>query len=335
MAKRVNARTVIFDKKPSFRSSAAIVGKKEGAGPLYEWFDLCGKDDTFGQSSFERAESQLQRLAVLAALKKAGLKPQEIDCIFAGDLLNQCIGSSFGLKDLFIPFMGLYGACSTMALSIINAALFIESGAGERAVAVTSSHFCSAERQYRFPLEYGAQRPPTSQWTVTGSGAAVITNESGLPYVHSACIGTVQDLGVKDANNMGAAMAPAAYDTISAYLSDTKTAPSDYDAIITGDLGAVGGELLKKLFLRDGIDISPVYNDCGLLIFDREKQDVHAGGSGCGCGASVLCSYLLGRMKKGEIKNLLFCATGALLSPTSTQQGENIPAIAHLVNIRV
>ena len=317
------------------RTWASVAGKKEAEGPLGHGFDIKSMDTSFGEKTWELAEKKMQQLALDKLLHKARLEPKDIDVVFSGDLLNQCIGSSFTLRNTGIPHLGLYGACSTMALSIINAALFIESGAGERAVAVTSSHFCSAERQYRFPLEYGAQRPPTSQWTVTGSGAAVITNESGLPYVHSACIGTVQDLGVKDANNMGAAMAPAAYDTISAYISDTKTAPSDYDAIITGDLGAGGGELLKKLFLRDGIDISPVYNDCGLLIFDREKQDVHAGGSGCGCGASVLCSYLLGRMKKGEIKNLLFCATGALLSPTSTQQGENIPAIAHLVNIRV
>ena len=208
MAKKKNERTIIFERRPIIKASAAIVGKKESEGPLSGYFDYCGNDDTFGQPSFERAESQLQRLAVLAAIKKALLKPQQIDCIFAGDLLNQCIGSSFGIKDLFIPFVGLYGACSTMALSLINASLFVESVAGSTALAVTSSHFCSAERQYRFPLEYGSQRTPTAQWTVTGSGAAVVSEGSGSPYVHSAAVGTVQDLGVKDANNMGAAMAP-------------------------------------------------------------------------------------------------------------------------------
>ncbi len=208
MASKLNKSTILFNNKPSIKGYAAVVGKKESEGPLKSEFYQTGTDDTFGQKSFERAESQLQRLAVIAALKRAGMAPQDIDCIFAGDLLNQCIGSSFGLKDLGIPFIGLYGACSTMALSIINAALYVDSGAAQQTVAVTSSHFCSAERQYRFPLEYGAQRPPTAQWTVTGSGAAVLCKGENLPYIHSATVGAIQDLGVKDANNMGAAMAP-------------------------------------------------------------------------------------------------------------------------------
>ena len=334
MAKRIGKNTVLFEKQIAFRSFASIVGKKEGQGPLGNEFDLVGKDDKFGQKSFERAESQLQRLALLGAVKKAGYKPQDIDCIFAGDLLNQCIGSSFGIKDLYIPFVGLYGACSTMALSIINASMYLESGAVSRAVAVTSSHFCSAERQYRFPLEYGAVRPQTSQWTVTGSGAVLLECVSGYPYIHSAGVGVIQDLGIKDTNNMGAAMAPAAYETIKTYLIDTNTKPSDYDVIFTGDLGYVGSELLYRLFERDGMNLSAVHSDCGLMIFDRDLQDVHSGGSGCGCGASVLCSRILQQLQGGILKNVLFCATGALLSPTSAMQGENIPSIAHVINIR-
>lgn len=334
MASICGENTIFFDKRIIFKGFASAVGKKEGDGPLKNEFDIVGRDDKFGQKSFERAESQLQRMAVLAAMKKAGYKPQDIGCIFAGDLLNQCIGSSFGIKDLYIPFVGLYGACSTMALSIINASVYIESGAVKNAVAVTSSHFCSAERQYRFPLEYGAVRPQTSQWTVTGSGAVVLQEGEGAPYIHSAAVGIIQDLGIKDTNNMGAAMAPAAYDTLCNYFNDTKTSPEDYDMIFTGDLGFVGSSLLYKLFERDGIEFKPHHNDCGLMIFDRERQDVHSGASGCGCGASVLCSYILKRLSDGRFGNVLFCATGALLSPTSALQGENVPAIAHVINIR-
>ncbi len=333
MPKREGKRTIIFENRPRIAGYYAVVGKKEGEGPLSAEFDEVHEDAMLGLGSFEKAESELQRRAVVGALGKAGLAPDETDCIFAGDLLNQCIGSSFGLMDFEIPFFGLYGACSTMALGLINAAVYVDSGAARRAVAVTSSHFCSAERQYRFPLEYGSQRPQTSQWTVTGSGSAVIADE-GAVYLHSACIGKICDLGVKDQNNMGAAMAPAAYDTVRAYFEDTKTAPDDYDLIITGDLGLVGSSLFCSLFARDGIDITRKHRDCGLLIFDRERQDVHSGGSGCGCSASVLCSHILNRMNRGELSNILFCATGALLSPTSVQQGNSTPSVAHLVNLR-
>ncbi len=335
MPSRLGKRTIIFENKPRVLGYAAVVGSKEGQGPLSAEFDNIYEDASMGLKSFEKAESELQRMAVLAALKKAKLNPENIDCIFAGDLLNQCIGSSFGIMDLCIPFVGLYGACSTMALSLLNAATYVDSGAATHAVAVTSSHFCSAERQYRFPLEYGAQRPPTAQWTVTGSGSVVLGQGEKRPYVHSATIGLVCDLGVKDANNMGAAMAPAAYDTILAYLTDTNTKPQDYDAIFTGDLGLVGSELLYELMSRDGVDLKTKHKDCGLMIYDRKRQDTHSGGSGCGCGASVLCSHILKRLEKGVFKNILFCATGALLSPTSTQQGNNIPVIAHAVNLRV
>ncbi len=327
-------RTIFFKNTPRIAGYYSVVGKREGEGPLASEFDEIHEDETLGLGSFERAESELQRRAVLGALKKSSLAPEDIDCVFAGDLLNQCIGSSFGIMDMEMPFVGLYGACSTMALSLLNAAVYVDSGAAGRAVAVTSSHFCSAERQYRFPLEYGSQRPQTSQWTVTGSGSIVLGGKAGDVYIHSACIGKICDLGVRDQNNMGAAMAPAAYDTVNAYLGDTKTTPDDYDMIFTGDLGFVGSSLFCSLFARDGVDITKKHRDCGLMIFDRKRQDVHSGGSGCGCSASVLCSHILNELRQGKLNNILFCATGALLSPTSVLQGNNTPSVAHLVNIR-
>ena len=327
-------KTMIFKNKPSILSYASVVGKKESEGPYGKYFDICESDSLFGEDSFEKAESKLQKLAVERAIKKSAVNFADIDCIFAGDLLNQCIGSSFGLRDFGIPFCGLYGACSTMALSLINASVFIEAGLAQKTVAVTSSHFCSAERQYRFPLEYGSQRPPTAQWTATASGAVVLTDEKTKAYIDKATVGKICDLGVKDANNMGAAMAPAAADTIRRFLNDTDTKPSDYSAIFTGDLGFVGSELLYELLEKDGIDIRSNHNDCGMMIFDREAQDAHAGGSGCGCSASILTGFILKEIENGHLPNVLFCATGALLSPTSTQQGDTIPCVAHLVNIR-
>lgn len=333
--KKIGNRTVVFERPPFIISSAAAVGPKESDGPMSSEFDHKFEDSFLGEDSWEKAESKLQTTAVKAALKKAELTPENIDYIFAGDLLNQCIASSFGLRDLGIAFVGLYGACSTMALSLINACIYVESGAAERTVAVTSSHFCSAERQYRFPLEYGGVRPPTSQWTVTGSGAAVVSREGSGPSVHACTIGKIEDYGITDANNMGAAMAPAAMDTIKNFLSDTGTDPSSYDMIFTGDLGQIGSDLLYQLLDKEGINIRDCHKDCGNMIYDHERQDVHAGGSGCGCSASILCSYILNRMRSGKMRNVLFCATGALMSPTSTQQGESIPVIAHLVNIRI
>ena len=331
--KRIGKFTVEFENKPAIISSGCIVGKKESEGPLKNDFDEFKTDSLFGQDTFEQAESFLQKRAFEIALNKAGLQNESIDLIFAGDLLNQCIGSSFGLKENNIPFVGLYGACSTMALSLIMASMSVASGFAKTAAAVTSSHFCSAERQYRFPLEYGGQRTPNSQWTVTGAGAAIIGTAQNRPFINRVCIGKIIDLDIKDANNMGAAMAPAAYDTIKNFLKDTETSPGDYDAIFTGDLGLVGSRLLHELLLRDGIDIVPFHNDCGLMIFDRKGQDVHAGGSGCGCCASVLCGHILKRVEKRELKRILVCATGALLSPTSSLQGQAIPAIAHIVEI--
>lgn len=327
-------KTMIFESKPAILSFASVAGKKESEGPFGKYFDICGHDSFFGENSFEKAESKLQKLAVEYALKKATLNFGDVDCIFAGDLLNQCIGSSFGLRDFGIPICGLYGACSTMALSIINACVQIEAGLARRTVSVTSSHFCSAERQYRFPLEYGSQRPPTAQWTATASGAVVLTNEQQKAYIDKATIGKICDLGVKDAGNMGAAMAPAAADTIRRFFVDTRTRPQDYSAIFTGDLGYVGSTLLYELLDEDGINIRENHNDCGMMIFDREGQDVHAGGSGCGCSASILTGFILKEIENGHLPNVLFCATGALLSPTSTQQGDTIPCVAHLINIR-
>ena len=294
-------------------------------------FDIINKDSYFGQASWEKAESQMQSLAVSKALEKAGLQNTDIDFIFAGDLLNQCIGSTYGLRELGIPYVGLFGACSTMAESLCVASTFIEGGVAQKVVACTSSHFCTAERQFRFPLEYGGQRTPTAQWTATASGAAVLQNGDVPPFVRAITVGTIEDLGVTDANNMGAAMAPAAAMTIKHFFEDTGKKPEEFDLIITGDLGKVGSSLLADLLRRDGIDLGDRQSDCGLLLYDLEKQDVHAGGSGCGCSASVLCGHLLPQMREGKLHNILFIATGALMSPTVVQQGESIASIAHLV----
>ena len=335
MATRIGKSTIVFDKKPGVIGYGSVVGKKEHEGPLKDEFDAFDLDSRFGEKSFEKAESRMQKIAVETALRKCGHSEKDVDIIFAGDLLNQCVGSSFGLRAMEIPFAGIYGACSTMTLGLILASLCVDSGAANCAVAVTSSHFCSAERQYRFPLEYGSVRPQRSQWTVTGSGATVLSLCEGKPYIDKATFGKIADLGVKDANNMGAAMAPAAASTLIEFFKDTNTSPNDYDRIFTGDLGKVGSDLLYVLTKQNGYDIEPVHSDCGLMIFNREEQDVHAGGSGCGCSASILNSFVFSRFQSGEYKNILFMSTGALLSPTSTMQGESIPGIAHLVNIRI
>ena len=334
MAKKTGKRTILLENKPHIISYASVVGKKEHEGPLSEEFDYFTIDSRFGEDSFEKAESKLQKTAINLALEKANLKPCDIDKIFAGDLLNQCIGSSFSIRELGIPFIGLYGACSTMALSTALASIFIDCGAAERAIAVTSSHFCSAERQYRFPLNYGSQRTPTAQWTVTGSGALILEKADKGPYINAVTFGEIEDLGVSDINNMGAAMAPAAASTLLHYFKDTNTAPEDYDVIYTGDLGRYGTQALYELCEREGIDIRCRHSDCGNLIFSCDKQDVHGGGSGCGCSASVLCSFIMHRFEDKSFKNILFMSTGALMSPTSSFQGESIPGIAHLINIK-
>ncbi len=333
MIKRIGEGTIEFDEDVIIESSVGVAGKDEKQGPLGEYFDITFDDDRLGQETWEKSESALQTTAVQALLKKTGISAKNIDIIFAGDLLNQCISSTFGLRDLKIPMYGQYGACSTMAQTISVASVFIASGAADRAIAVTSSHFCSAERQFRLPIEYGGQKTPTSQRTVTGSGAALITRGCSGTKIKHITAGRINDLNIKDANNMGAAMAPAAADTIKRFFTDTNTRPSDYDLILTGDLGKVGSKLLKELMEGEGCDISGQHNDCGCMIFDPSVQDVHAGGSGCGCCGSVFCSYIMQKLSKHELNNILFIATGALMSPTSSQQGESIPSIAHLVHL--
>ena len=333
MGRYRTGRTAILAHPPSVISSACIVGSKEGAGPLRGSFDEIESDDLFGEKTWEKAESELQRRTALLAIKKAGLKPEDIDCIFAGDLLAQCIGSSFAMRDIGIPLFGVYGACSTMAEALALSAMTVSGGCADLSAAVTSSHFCTAERQFRQPLEYGGQRTPTAQWTVTGSGALILSSEGHGPYITSVTCGRIIDLGVRDANNMGAAMAPAAFDTISAHLSDLNTAPEYYDMIVTGDLGTVGSALLRELFSREKCDISSVHADCGAMIFDGAAQDTHAGGSGCGCSASVLAGYILNGIRAGKWKRVLFAATGALMSTVSSQQGESIPGICCAVSI--
>lgn len=335
MAIRQGKYTLILENKPSIEGYAAVCLKKENNGPLRGNFDEVYEDAKLGEKSWEKAESKMQANAAKIAMKKANIKPKDIDYIFAGDLLNQCISSTFGLRIFNVPYLGLFGACSTMAQALSMASLFVEGNCAERAMAVTSSHFCCAERQFRFPLEYGGQRTPTSQWTVTGSGAIIVgKNEKSLPYINAITIGKICDLGIKDTNNMGAAMAPAACDTLVNYFTDTNTSPKDYDLILTGDLGIIGSQLLKKLILKCDLKMEN-HKDCGVMIYNQNEQDTHAGGSGCGCSAIVLASKILNDMKKQKLKNILFVATGALMSSTSSQQGQNIPSIAHLVNIKI
>ena len=288
-------------------------------------------DGTFGEKTWEKAESAFQHRAVVKAIEKSGMTAADIDMLMAGDLLSQCSGSAFGARDLGIPFVGLYGACSTMALSLALAALSVDSGAARIAAAATSSHFCSAEKQFRTPLEYGGQRPPTAQWTATAAGCAVI-GKSASPHIEAATFGRITDYGVKDANNMGAAMAPAACSTITAFLQDTKTQPEDLDLILTGDLGYVGSTLLRELMRKqEHIDITTRHNDCGLMLYRLNEQDVNSGGSGCGCSAAVVCSHIVSEMRSGRLNKVLFVGTGALLSAVSPLQGETVPSIAHAV----
>lgn len=325
-------RTCLFDKPPVIVGSAGVAGKKEGEGPLGADFDAVYNDTTMGEDSYELAESALLKDAIVRAMYSANVSAGQIDFLLTGDLLDQCVGSCFAVKDLNIPFVGMYGACSTMALTLCTGAMLVDSGA-EYCIAGASSHFASSERQFRYPLEYGSQRPPTAQWTVTGAGAAVIgkNRQSGIK-IKAVHIGTVTDLGIKDANNMGAAMAPAAARTINDFFVDTGTGAEDYDMILTGDLGYTGTELLHEVLeLEYKTDVRSRHNDCGKLIYNLKEQDVNSGGSGCGCSASVLCSHIFKKMNRGELNKILFVATGALMSPTSSKQGRTIPGIAHAV----
>ena len=318
---------------PVITAWASVAGKKESEGPLAHSFDITSQDTYFGQKTWAQAEKQMQKNALDILLKKAGLSKQQLGMVCSGDLLNQCIGSSFPLRNSGVPHLGLYGACSTMAESLLLASMAVCGGFSDKVVAMTSSHFASSERQYRFPLGYGGQRTPTAQWTVTGSGAALVCSAGKGPRIESCTVGTVTDLGIKDANNMGAAMAPAAYETIRAHFEDLGTAPEDFDLIVTGDLGQLGKDVLLELSKRDGISLGGKLTDCGTLVFDQTTQDVHSGGSGCGCSAITLCGYLLNQLNTGKLKRILFCGTGALLSPTSTQQGLPIPGVCHALSI--
>lgn len=337
MIKRIGKRTLALENRPYLLGHAAAVGKKEGEGPLGERFDYVAKNDRMGQRSWELAESELQKTAIRLALRKATLPERSLDLILAGDLLNQCIGSFLASMHANVPYLGQYGACSTMAQGLALGGCLVESGAADRLLAAASSHFCSAERQYRFPLAYGGQRTPTAQWTTTAAGAAILGSEP-VPNGAEPCdvrvthvlFGKMVEMGVKDAANMGAAMAPAAADTLSALLEDLGAEPRDFDCIVTGDLGHIGADLLLTLLRGDSIDLSPVYSDCGSLIFGDE-QDAHAGGSGCGCSAAVLCGPLLRDMHRGKIHRLVFAGTGAMMSPTSVQQGQPIAGICHAV----
>jgi len=333
--KRLGAQTIKFLNPPAIISTGSIVGPKEGQGPLADYFDMIIQDDLFGQNSWELAESKLIREAVTKAIDKAELKIADIEFMFGGDLLNQLMSSCFAARDLQVPFLGLYGACSTMTEGLSMAAMMVDGGFADRVVATTSSHFSSAERQFRFPLELGNQRPLTASWTVTGSGAAILSHSETGPFITYATIGKIVDYGIIDANNMGAAMAPAAADTICTHFDDTGILPSDYDLIITGDLGRYGKEIAVELLAKKGYNAVVNFSDCGIEIFDHKKQDTHAGGSGCGCSAVVFCGYLYQQLKLKNLKKILLVSTGALFSPTSAQQGESIPCIAHAVTIEI
>ena len=332
---KIGKQTIKFNHPPSIISTASIVGPKEGEGPLAKYFDQCLEDEFWGEKTWEKAESKIIKETVNMAITKSDIASSAIDYCFAGDLLNQCISSSFGLRDLNIPFLGIFGACSTFVEGLIMSSVFIEGGAGKKALCAASSHFCSAEKQFRFPLELGNQRPPTSQWTVTGGGSAVISKDGPGPFITHATIGKIIDMGIKDANNMGAAMAPAALDTLITHFKDTGRKPSYYDAIITGDLGHIGKEVVIELAEKEGFNIKSNYNDCGVLIFDKDTQDTHSGGSGCACCGSVFSGYLYEQLKSKKLKRILLIATGALTNATSAQQGESIPGIAHAVSIEI
>ena len=329
---KIGKQTIKFDNPPTILECASIVGPKEAQGPLAKYFDQTLEDEFWGEKTWEKAESKIIKETVNTVITKSGISASEIDCMFAGDLLNQCISSSFGLRDVGIPFFGVFGACSTFVESMCLGAIAIESFA-KNVLCATSSHFCSAEKQFRFPLELGNQRPPTSQWTVTGSGAAIVAKNGTGPFITHVTPGKIVDMGIKDSNNMGAAMAPAALDTLIAHFKDTGRKPSYYDAIITGDLGHIGKEIVTEMASSKGYNIKSNYNDCGVLIFDKQKQDTHSGGSGCACCGTVFSGYFFKQLKDKKINKILLIATGALTNSTSTQQGESIPGIAHAIAI--
>lgn len=328
----IGKQSILFHNAVHILSGASMVGKKEGDGPLGKYFDKIGEEDgLFGCQSWEEAESILQKEAVSMAIKKVGLSKEEIRMIYAGDLLAQTIASSFGIIGFEIPVYGLYGACATMGEALSLASMAVAGGYGDYVVAVTSSHFGSAEKEFRFPLGYASQRPLSAHWTVTGSGAFIVAKDASISHVRisGVTIGKIVDYGLKDSQNMGACMAPAAMDTILMNLKDFERQAEDYDRIITGDLGAVGQKLLLDMIYKKGVDLQEKHLDCGMLIFDAKEQDTHAGGSGCGCAAVTLASYILPKIEKGEWKRILFVPTGALMSTVSFNEGASVPGIAH------
>lgn len=336
MKSEIGKQSVQFEMPVYIKNSASIVGTKEGEGPLGLLFDVIGQDDMFGTQSWEDAESTLQKEAVYLAMGKAKCKPEEVRYLFAGDLLGQSIATSYGIKSFDIPLFGLYGACSTCGESLSLGAMCVAGGFAEQVVCVTSSHFASAEKEFRFPLGYGNQRPLSASWTVTGSGAFVLNASKGdgaRGMITGVTTGKIIDYGLKDSMNMGACMAPAAAGTIEAHFQDFQRKPEDYDKIITGDLGSVGRTVLLNLLQEKGYDISDKHMDCGIEIFDPESQDTHAGGSGCGCAAVTLSAYVLKQLEEGNWNKVLFVPTGALMSKTSFNEGQTVPGIAHAVVI--
>ena len=328
----MSGQTITFKTRPKIVSVSSVAGTKESEGIIGKYADTLLKDDMFGETTYERAECKMLIHVIDGAIKKGRLRREDIGLLVSGDLLNQIISASFAAREFDIPFLGVYGACSTMAESLCLSAVFLDGGHVPYAVAATGSHFASAERQYRYPLELGCIRPPQAQWTVTGAGAAVLAREGDGIAVTGATIGKVVDFGVTDVNNMGAAMAPAAADTIIAHLKESGKTPEDYDLIVTGDLGALGSRILKDLTREKGVDISTNHVDCGEIVYNV-IEDEYQGGSGAGCSALVLCSYLFEKMRMRQLKRVLFVATGALLSTVSSGQGESIPCIAHAVTL--
>lgn len=331
--KRLGKQTVQMQNNVYITNTSSVVGKKEGEGPLAQYFDYILEDEYWGEKTFEKTESKMLHDAIIRVLQKDKKNPNDINYILAGDLLNQCVSSSYAIRSTNIPFLGLYGACSTMVESMSVGAMLVDGEFANNVLAVTSSHFCSAERQFRFPLELGSQRPPSAQWTVTGAGSSILSNAGNGPKITHVTTGKIVDMAIKDANNMGAAMAGAAADTIYTHFSDTGRNVDYYDMIVTGDLGYIGLDLTNEILTRKGVNIEKKYTDCGILMFDKETQDTHAGGSGCGCCATVFAGYLFDKLKKQEINKLLLIATGALMSTTTLQQGESILGVAHAISI--
>lgn len=326
------AHTIFFERKPRIVSTGTVAGPKECAGVVGKFVDKALADDMFGEDTYEKAECKMLAYAIGKAIENAGMEEKDIDMMISGDLLNQIISASFAARDFPFPFLGVYGACSTMSESLALAASFVNAGYFRRIVAATGSHFSSAERQYRYPLELGNTRPPQSQWTVTGAGGAVVADRGSHVAVTGVTFGRVVDFGITDVNNMGAAMAPAACDTILTHLEETGRDADYYDLIVTGDLGALGSRIVKDLTWEKGVDIQPNHVDCGEIVYNV-IEDEFQGGSGAGCSAVVFNSYLYDKLRRREINKVLFAATGALLSTVSSGQGESIPCICHAVSI--